>query len=368
MSGFTLADHDYMARALRLARRGLYTAHPNPRVGCIIVNSCAVVGEGWHRKSGGAHAEVNALNESGEKARGGKAYVTLEPCSHHGKTPPCVDALINAGIAEVVVAMIDPNPKVTGAGIVELQNAGIKVTTGLMQAEARALNKGFISRVERGRPFVRLKVAASLDGRTAMASGESQWITGEAARKDVQRLRASSGAVMTGVSTVIADDPSLTVRDPSIDHGDLQPLRVILDGELKMQSSARMLGAPGKTLVFCTDDRRRSVLEKAGAEIQIATEVAGRVDLLSVMRKLAEFEINDLLVEAGPTLAGSLLSAGLVDELVIYQAPHMMGSETRGMVTTPEWLALEQRLALEIVDVRKIGRDIRILARPAEKD
>ena len=367
MPGFTSADHEFMAKALRLARRGLYTAHPNPRVGCVIVNSDKVVGEGWHRKTGEAHAEIIALAEAGGKAKGSTAYVTLEPCSHQGKTPPCVNALIEAGVTHVITAMIDPNPKVAGAGFAALRTAGINVCSGLLEADARACNEGFISRLERGRPFVRLKIAASLDGRTAMASGESQWITGEAARRDVQRLRAMSGAVLTGIETAIADDPSLTVRDESIDNGGVQPLRVVLDSRLKLSPSARMLSLPGETVVFCVDDSNRSALESAGAAVCVTPAIGGQTDLRSVLRALAEQEINDVLVEAGPTVAGSLLAAGLVDELVIYQAPHMMGSETRGMISTPEWQALEQRLALDIIDVRKLGPDIRILARPAEK-
>ena len=364
MTAFQSADYAYMAKALRLARRGIFTAHPNPRVGCVLVNSATVVGEGWHRKTGDAHAEINALAMAGEDARGSTAYVTLEPCSHHGKTRPCTEALIDAGVARVVAAAGDPNPSVSGSGFDMLRDAGIEVSVGLLQAEATTLNEGFMSRFTRGRPFVRLKIAASLDGRTAMSSGESKWITGAAARQDVQRLRAASGAVLTGVSTVIADDPSLTVRDESVDNDGRQPDRIILDSKLMMPDSARLLTLPGRTVVFCTDDGGRQRLEDAGAEIHLVPASDGRTDLESVIRKLAEFEINDVLVEAGPVLAGSLMSADLVDELVIYQAPHMMGSETRGMVTTPDWLALNERLDLAIVDLRMVGKDIRITARP----
>jgi len=364
MSAFSAADHEYMAEALRLARRGIYTAHPNPRVGCVLVKSGEVVGSGWHRKTGEAHAEINALTIAGDQAKGSTAYVTLEPCSHHGKTRPCVDALVEAGIVTVIAAMGDPHPSVSGAGFDALGSAGIDVCVGLLQAEARRLNEGFISRLERGRPFVRLKFAASLDGRTAMASGESQWITGEAARQDVQRLRAASGAILTGISTVMTDDPSLTVRDESIDTGGLQPLRVVLDSQLKMERSARMLTLPGKTVVFCADDSNRRALDDAGVEIHVVPDAVQRTDLASVLNVLADMEINDVLVEAGPLLAGALLSADLVDELVIYQAPHMMGSETRGMITSPDWLALKQRQELEIVDIRMVGRDIRITAVP----
>jgi diaminohydroxyphosphoribosylaminopyrimidine deaminase/5-amino-6-(5-phosphoribosylamino)uracil reductase len=364
MTVFTSTDHVFMAQALRLAQRGVYSAHPNPRVGCVLVKSGEVVGEGWHRKTGEAHAEINALATAGSKAKGSTAYVTLEPCSHHGKTRPCVEALIEAGVAKVVAAIEDPNPRVAGSGFDVLRRAGIDVSVGLLQVEVRSLVEGFISRFTRGRPFVRLKIAASLDGRTAMSSGESQWITGEDARRDVQRLRAASGAVLTGIATVMADDPSLTVRDESIETCGCLPTRVVLDSRLKMSPSARMLTVPGRTLVFCVNDNAREPLENAGAEIYTVPGEAGRTDLALVLQKLAELEINDVMVEAGPVLAGSLITANLVDELVIYQAPHMMGSETRGMITTPAWLVLDQRQALDVVDIRMIGKDIRITARP----
>jgi diaminohydroxyphosphoribosylaminopyrimidine deaminase/5-amino-6-(5-phosphoribosylamino)uracil reductase len=366
MPEFTSTDHEFMAQALRLARRGLFTAHPNPRVGCVLVNSGAVVAEGWHRLTGEPHAEINALAMAGDRTRGCTAYITLEPCSHHGKTPPCADALIDAGVTRVVAAMDDPDPRVAGSGFDRLRKAGVEVSVGLMHSVARSLNEGFVSRLERGRPFLRLKIAASLDGRTAMANGESQWITGEPARRDGQRLRAASGAIMTGVATVLADDSSLTVRDPSIENEGLQPVRVVLDSRLRMPATAGMLKLPGKTVIFCVDDRNRQALEDAGAEIRQVTAVAGQVDLVAVMPALADLEINDVLVEAGPVLAGNLLAAGMVDELVIYQAPHMMGSETRGMILTPAWQSLQQRQALEIVDVRMLGQDIRMTARPAE--
>ena len=364
MDPFTAADYEYMSRALRLARRGVYTAHPNPRVGCVLVKGGNIIGEGWHRKTGKAHAEAAALQDAGADAKGATAYVTLEPCSHQGKTPPCADALIAAGVVLVIAALVDPNARVSGSGHSALEDAGISVRTGLLQDEAASLNEGFLSRMQRGRPFVRMKIAASLDGRTAMANGESQWITGDAARDDVQRLRASSGAVMVGIGTVLADDPSLTVRRDDIDNDGMQPLRVVLDSHLKMPASARLLGLPGETAVFCADDDNRSALEAAGASIHV---VAGRddgVDLTAVLERLAELEINDMLVEAGPTLAGSMLASGLVDELVMYLAPHVMGSETRGMFTTPGWQNIDQRLNLEIVDIRRIGADLRITSRP----
>ena len=364
MSNFTAADSEYMARALRLARRGIYTAHPNPRVGCVVVKDDRIVGEGWHRKAGQVHAEVAALDDAGAKARGATAYVTLEPCAHQGKTPPCTNALVAAGIEQVIAAMIDPNAKVSGNGQHALEEAGVSVRTGLLQDEALLLNEGFLSRMQRGRPFVRLKIAASLDGRTAMSNGQSQWITGEAAREDVQRLRASSGAVMVGIGTVLADDPSLTVRRDDIDNDGMQPLRVVLDSGLRMPATARMLSLPGETAVFCVSDSDQPALAKAGASVFPVDSREGVVDLAAVLAKLADLEINDVLVEAGQTLAGSLLASALVDELVIYQAPHIMGSETRGMFATPTWQTIDARLKLDLVDVRKFGADTRIIARP----
>jgi len=364
MADFDAADHKFMAQAMRLAEHGRYTARPNPCVGCVLVNHDRVVGEGWHQKTGEAHAEVNALKQAGESAAGSTAYVTLEPCSHTGKTPPCVDALIDAKIAAVVIAMSDPNPKVSGTGVTALEDAGIEVRVGLMQSQARAMNRGFISRMTRGRPFVRLKVATSLDGCTAMASGESQWITSEPARRDVQRLRASSGAILTGIETVLADDPSLTVRDTQIPQHGAQPMRVVLDSRLRISPGAKMLKLSGDTLIYCVTGEGEQAIAKAGAEVCVVAAAAGQVDLPEVLADLARRDINDVLVEAGPTLAGSLLEAKLVDEIVIYQAPHIMGSETRGMVTTPAWLSLQQRLELEILDTRKIGVDMRIVARP----
>lgn len=365
-TAFDAADGRFMARAMQLAWRGRYTAHPNPRVGCVLVKSGKIIGEGWHHKTGEAHAEIIALVAAGSSAKGASAYVTLEPCSHHGKTPPCSDALIAAGVAEVVIAMQDPFPKVAGSGVHALQEAGIAVRCGLMATEAEKLNEGFVSRVQRGRPFTRLKIAASLDGRTAMSDGQSQWISGAEARADVQRFRAASGAVMTGVGTVMADDPSMTVRDKNLT--DLQPLRVIIDSRLRMPLSACMLTLPGQTTIFCIDDGRRLQVEKAGATVHKCAASDGRVNLAEVLKELGKRQINDVLVEAGQHLAGSLLSAGLVDELVIYQAPHIMGSETRGMFVTPDWLKLEQRLDLDIIDVRKFGRDTRIIAQTVARN
>jgi len=362
MAEFSREDHEFMARALRLARQGVYTAHPNPRVGCVLVAGGAVVAEGWHRKTGEAHAEINALAEAGARARGGTAYVTLEPCSHHGRTPPCTEALVAAGVKRVVWAMPDPNPQVDGQQ--SLHDAGVETAAGLLQAEALQLNRGFVSRVQTGRPFVTLKLASSLDGATAMASGESQWITGPAARRDVQAQRARSGAVLTGIGTVLDDDPSLTVREPSIDTGGRQPLRVVLDSRLRTPPESRMFREPGQTLLVCGTDDNRQALEARGAEVLCLPGNGSGVDLGAVLDALGEREVNDLLLECGPTLAGAWLTAGLVDELVIYQAPHIMGSETQSMVRTPEWRALDQRLQLRITDVRAIGGDMRITALP----
>jgi diaminohydroxyphosphoribosylaminopyrimidine deaminase/5-amino-6-(5-phosphoribosylamino)uracil reductase len=351
-----------MARALRLAERGQYTAHPNPMVGCVLVKDDEIVGEGWHEKTGAAHAEVNALRHAGEAARGSTAYVTLEPCSHHGKTPPCSEALIDAGVSKVVAANPDPFQKTAGRGLERLAEAGIEVQSGLMQSAAEKLNRGFLMRVSAQRPFVRLKLAASIDGAISMANGESQWITSPAARADVQRLRARSGAVMTGIGTVLADDPSLTVRAADIETGRLQPTRVILDSHLRMPVSAAMLSLEGATLVCCTGDPDSTILRNSNAEVVSFSTVDGRVDALEVLKELAARGVNDVLVEAGPGLAGHLLERNLVDELVIYQAPHIMGSQTMGLVTTPSWTSLQDRRKLTITDTRRFGPDTRITA------
>jgi len=366
MQDFDDSDRAHMARAIELAARGRFAAHPNPMVGCVLVREGQVVGEGWHAAAGEAHAEVNALQAAGEAARGATAYVTLEPCTHHGKTPPCADALIAAGVASVVVGVEDPNPEVSGRGLEALAAAGIEVRSGLLRPQAADLVRGFLKRMTCGRPWVRLKVAASLDGCTAMANGQSQWITGPQARRDVQELRAASGAVMTGIGTVLADDPSLTVRDAALDTRGRQPLRVVVDGALRMPLSAEMLALPGETLVYCTRDGRRKPLEAAGAKVIRVGERDGLVDIGDVLDDLGSREVNELLVEAGPILAGSLLDGGYLDELVIYQAPHIMGSETLGMFRTPGWTELNDRRALEIIDVHKVGSDTRITARLAD--
>ncbi len=363
MPSFSDIDCAHMARALQLAARGLYSAHPNPMVGCVIANNERIVGEGWHERAGEPHAEINALAAAGKDAEGATAYVTLEPCAHHGKTPPCAEALLQAGINKVIAAMQDPFAQVAGRGLEMLRNAGVTTEVGLMQTAAESLNAGFIARVTRDRPMVRVKVAASIDGATAMKSGESQWITGPEARNDVQRLRARSGAIMTGIGTVLADDPSLNVRLKELTAAGLQPLRVVLDSRLRMPLSAGMLALPGETLVCCTGKHDHSRLNDAGAEVRSYAADGAAVDVGAVLTDLAQRGVNDVLVEAGPGVTGYLLQKELVDELVIYQAPHIMGSETRGMFQTPSWLALADRKRLQISDVRRIGGDTRITAR-----
>lgn len=356
-------DARHMARALELARRGLYTTDPNPRVGCVIVKDGNVVGEGFHARAGEPHAEILALRAAGAQAHGATVYLTFEPCCHHGKTPPCSDALIAAGVGRVIAAMQDPNPRVAGKGFAALNAPGIETASGLMQAEAEALNPGFIQRMKTGRPYVRLKLAASLDGRTAVANGESKWITGEAARADVQRLRARSSAILTGIGTVLADDPSLNVR--AFDVG-RQPLRVVLDSQLRTPPTAKMLTLPGSTLIVtaANDAARAEALITAGAEVlRLARD--GHVDLNALLGALAQREVNEVLVEAGSTLSGALLEAGLVDELVLYYAPVLLGDRGRGMFHLDGIVNMADRKPLEIKDVRAVGKDWRVIARPA---
>lgn len=362
---FSSADTLHMTRAVRLAARGLYTTDPNPRVGCVIVNDGEVVGEGWHERAGDGHAEVNALAAAGDRARGATVYVTLEPCCHHGRTPPCTDALVQAGVGQVVLAMQDPNPQVAGNGMAALRAAGIEVASGLLEDEAARLNPGFIMRMQKGRPFVRCKLAMSLDGRTAMANGESRWITGEAARADVHRLRARSSAILTGIGTVLADDPSLTARPADVPDEALdQPLRVILDSGLRIQPGAKLLDLPGRTLIVTgvADIDKQDLLAMSGVSVVTLPLKAGRLDLEAVLEYLGKIEINELHVEAGADMAGALLKAGLIDELVIYMAPHLMGNDARGLFALPDLRFMEQRIDLEITDMRAVGNDWRITA------
>ena len=361
MSNFSEADRLHMAEALRLAEKGLWTTTPNPRVGCVIVNNGKVVGGGWHEKAGGPHAETIALAEAGARAAGATIYVTLEPCSHHGRTPPCADALIAAKPARVVAAMQDPNPEVAGAGFARLKAAGIAVESGLMQDEAAELNIGFVARMTRGRPWVRMKIAATLDGRTALANGQSQWITGAEARRDGHAWRARACAVLTGIGTVRDDDPLLTVRDVSTPR---QPLRVVVDSRLQLAPTARILEGGGVLVVSAIDDRARiSALAARGAEVIVLANAQGKTDLEAIMRELARRGINEVHVESGSKLNGSLLSAGMVDELLLYYAPSLLGDAARGMFNLPEFDSLEQKTSLRFHDVRRIGGDLRVLAR-----
>ncbi len=386
----TAQDSHWMACALRLAERGLYSTSPNPRVGCVLVRDGKVVGEGWHQRAGEAHAEIHALSAAGEEARGATAYITLEPCSHHGRTPPCTDALLAAGVKRVVAAVQDPNPQVAGLGLEKLRAAGIEVECGLMEAAARELNIGFFSRMTRGMPWVRSKIAMSLDGRTALHNGTSQWITGKAARQDVQHWRARSCAVLTGIGTILADDPQLNVREVETSR---QPLRVVVDSYLRLPLTARILSAeytlspaplpggegicslsPGESeargrarervLVYTAtqDAGKIAALEKAGARVTVLPDANGRVDLSAALRDLTANGCNEVLVEAGSALNGALLQAGLVDELVLYLAPQLLGDMARGMAAMGELTDLNQSIELDWRDVRQVGSDLRIVA------
>ena len=368
---FSAEDHRYMARALQLAERGLYTTDPNPRVGCVLVKGNAVVGEGWHERAGEGHAEVHALAQAGEQARGATAYVTLEPCSHHGRTAPCCDALIDAGVSRVVMAMQDPNPQVAGQGLARLQQAGLEVETGLMEAHAEAINPGFLMRMREGRPYVRCKLAMSLDGRTAMASGESQWITAEAARHDVHRLRARSSAIVTGIGTVRHDDPSMTVRLPDDDgqYGE-PPLRVVLDSQCQMSEQAKILNSesgPTRVMTLDAETPQAEALRHAGAEVVMVATDNGKIDLAAMLKQLADDDRNEVMLEAGAGLSGAMLQSGLIDEFVIYMAPILMGDGARGLLSLPGLEKMADRIDLEILDTRSVGRDWRITAKPIYK-
>lgn len=368
MTDFTDSDLTYMRRALALAGRGLYTAHPNPRVGCVLVKDGAIVGEGFHAQTGGPHAEVAALRDAQGSVAGATAYVTLEPCCHYGRTPPCSDALIQAGVRRVVAAMRDPNPRVAGGGLKQLAERGIETSVGLLEPEAHALNTGFFSRMSRGRPWVRVKAAISLDGRTAMASGESQWISGEASRADVQRLRARSGAILTGSGTVLADDPALNVRITAEDVGAplplQQPMRVVLDRGLRSHPAAQWLKLPGRRVLMTSsqDNARRQRFLDSGAELVTIPSNEHGLDLPAVLRALAQMEINEVQVEAGARLTGALLASRLVDEWVIYLAPHLMGDGARGLAALPGLHSMRDRIALNFTDVQRMGDDLRITA------
>lgn len=359
---FTAVDHGMMARALQLAENGLWTTSPNPRVGCVLVRDGWIVGEGWHEKAGEPHAEVHALRAAGPKARGATAYVTLEPCSHHGRTPPCAEALIAAGVSRVVAAMSDPNPLVAGQGLALLQAAGIETASGLLENEARELNIGFVSRMTRGRPWLRLKTAASLDGKTALSNGVSQWITGPEARRDGHRWRARACAILTGIGTVRDDDPQLNVRDVQTPR---QPLRVVVDSKLETPLTARILDGGPVLIAGAVDDaERKAALTKAGAEVLILPNAQGKVELKDLLEELGRRGINEVHAEAGFKLNGSLLREGLVDELLLYLAPCLIGHAANGLFNLPELASLDGKQRLQIRDLRQIGADIRVLARP----
>ena len=360
---FSAADHGFMARALRLAERGLYTTTPNPRVGCVIVKDARIVGESWHQRAGEAHAEVGAIAAAGAAAREATVYVNLEPCSHHGRTPPCADALIAAGVGRVVAAMRDPNPLVAGTGLERLRAAGVTAECGLLEAAAVELNAGFVARMSRGRPWLRLKVAASLDGRTALANGDSRWITGAAARRDGHHWRARACAILSGSGTLRADDPSLTVREVATTR---QPLRVVADSGFSLSLQAKALQDGNLLVAGATDHAaRRAALHAAGAETVLLPGADGRVDLSALLAELARRGCNEVHAEGGATLNGALLEAGLVDEILIYLAPTLLGASARGMFGLAPLADLAGRHDLVITDLRRIGTDIRVLARPA---
>ncbi|MBT1121630.1 bifunctional diaminohydroxyphosphoribosylaminopyrimidine deaminase/5-amino-6-(5-phosphoribosylamino)uracil reductase RibD [Stutzerimonas nitrititolerans] len=367
----TTSDHAWMARALQLARKGLYSTHPNPRVGCVIVRDGERVGEGWHVRAGEPHAEVHALRQAGDRARGATAYVTLEPCSHHGRTPPCAEALVKAGVARVVAAMRDPNPLVAGRGLERLRSVGIEVASGVLEGEARELNIGFVKRMEHGLPYLRAKLAMSLDGRTAMASGESQWITGPAARAEVQRLRARSSAVLTGADTVLMDDARLTVRAAELgldaEQTDLAlqrpPLRVLVDGRQRVPLDAPFFQA-GPALVASASSARVETYRAAGHELLALANAEGRVDLPALLAALAERGANEVLLEAGPRLAGAFAALGLIDEYQIFVAAKFLGSSARPLLDLPLERMSEAR-ELKILDIRAVGDDWKICAVPS---
>ena len=359
---FSESDHRFMAHALRLAERGLYTTTPNPRVGCVIVRDGVIVGEGWHERAGEPHAEAHALRGAGERARGATAYVTLEPCNHTGRTPPCATALIQSGIARVVAAMVDPNPLVAGTGLRALSDVGLETAAGLLESQAQELNIGFVSRMRRGRPWLRMKVAASLDGKTALNNGESQWITGEGARRDGHLWRARSCGILTGIGTVKDDDPQLTVRAVGTTR---QPKKILIDSRLDVPLDAKIFDG-SEVLIFCAsaDAEKLARLEDKNARVIPLPDEHGKVDLAAMTQELGKRGCNEILVEAGTKLNGSLLRTNLIDELLIYLAPHLLGDIARGMFGVAELTTLSERRELALQEVRQIGHDIRIIARP----
>ncbi len=364
MHTFTATDHAHMAEAVRLAARGLFTTQPNPRVGCVIARGGDIVGRGFHARAGGPHAEVHALREAGDRARGATAYVTLEPCAHHGRTPPCADALVEAGVARVVAAIGDPFHEVAGRGFERLRAAGIEVAQGLLEAPARELNRGFLMRVEHGRPWVRLKLAMSLDGRTALADGRSQWITGDAARADNMRWRARSSAILTGIGTVLADDPHLTVRLPD-DQAFEPPLRVVLDSRLRIPAGARVLDAAAPTVVACAPEAVAGLHGVDPARVLSVPHHATGLGLAVLLAELGARGVNEVHAEAGATLAGAFVHAELVDELLLYVNPSLLGDTGRPLLALPPLATLADRSRWRLVEQVQVGGDLRLLLRPA---
>jgi len=375
---FSAEDHTYMLRAIDLANQGIYSTKPNPAVGCVLVKDSKIVGEGGHEKAGQPHAERIALAQAGDQAKDATAYVTLEPCSHYGRTPPCADGLIEAGVGRVVVAMQDPNPLVSGRGITRLQQAGIVVDVGLLESQARALNAGFIQVMENKLPFVRVKMASSIDGRTAMANGESQWITGAESRQEVHKLRALSGAIVTGIGTVLADDPSLTVRlsdevlaELNLDSTNCHPLRVVLDPNLSMPMDAKMLSAPGRTILMTSketverDTDYAEALMAQGVELVAVASEEDRLDIESILSYLAEEEsVRDVMVESGAIVAGAFMQSGLVNELHCYMAPILMGDAAKPMFVLPGMNTMADKLKFKIDSIASFGEDVRLVMVP----
>ncbi len=365
-------DHAYMAEALRLAQKGLFTVRVNPRVGCVLVKQGKIIGSGYHARHGQSHAEVNALNSATENVENATAYVTLEPCTHQGNTPPCVEPIVAARVARVVVATRDPNPLVNGKGLEYLKQHGIETRCHVLEKDAQELNRGFIKRIIANQPYVTVKTAISMDGRTALTSGESKWITGEHARLDVQKLRASSCAILTGIETILYDDPSLTVRlsrqDLGIEEEFEQPARVILDTSLRFPETAKVLKSPGKVIVYtCSDnDEKSTALRRRNVEVTRVNMSANRVELESVMHDLASRGINEVWTEAGATLTGSLLEQNLVDKMIIYMAPCLIGDSDRGLARLSSITTMRDQMALKIEETRFVGNDIRITAKPLQ--